>query len=185
MAAWCKSWNIKINEDKTRAIYFTLRNRPPDSLLTLNVQNIQFVNSVKYLCVIFDKRMTWRIHIEMIEAKDLKAFIRIYSLFKSERLSANIKLTLHKALIRSVMTYACPAWEFEAESQLLKLQRLQNRVFRTIENFPRSIRQTRPLVREGRPWRDCAGEDQQQQYITEPSSRQRGRNKITSPQLPK
>jgi hypothetical protein len=23
MAAWCKRWNIKINEDKTRAIYFT------------------------------------------------------------------------------------------------------------------------------------------------------------------
>jgi hypothetical protein len=35
------------------------------------------------------------------------------------------------------MTYACPAWEFAAESNLLKLQRLQNRVLRTIGNFPR------------------------------------------------
>jgi hypothetical protein len=42
-----------------------------------------------------------------------------------------------KALIKSVMTYACPAWEFAAESHLLKLQRLQNRVRRTIGNFPR------------------------------------------------
>jgi hypothetical protein len=42
-----------------------------------------------------------------------------------------------KALIRSAMTYACPAWEFAAESHLLKLQRLQNRVLRTIGNFPR------------------------------------------------
>jgi hypothetical protein len=65
--------------------------------------------------------MTWRVHIEMIEAKAFKTFIRLYSLFKSERLSANIKLTIHKALIRSVMTYACPAWEFAAESLLLKL----------------------------------------------------------------
>jgi hypothetical protein len=24
MAAWCKHWNNKINEDKTRAIYFTV-----------------------------------------------------------------------------------------------------------------------------------------------------------------
>jgi hypothetical protein len=54
---------------------------------------------------IFDKRMTWRLHIEMIEAKAFRTFIRIYSLFKSERLSANIKWTLHKALIRSVMAY--------------------------------------------------------------------------------
>jgi hypothetical protein len=35
------------------------------------------------------------------------------------------------------MTYACPAWEFAAEIHLLKLQRLQNRVLRTIGNFPR------------------------------------------------
>jgi hypothetical protein len=33
------------------------------------------------------------------------------------------------------MTYACPAWEFAAESDLLKLQRLQNKVLRTIGSF--------------------------------------------------
>jgi hypothetical protein len=71
----------------------------------------------------------------MIEAKAFRTFIRIYFLFKSERLSADIKLTLHKALIRSVMTYACPTWEFVAESHLLKLQRLQNKVLRNIGNF--------------------------------------------------
>jgi hypothetical protein len=32
------------------------------------------------------------------------------------------------------MTYACPTWE---ETYLLKLQRLQNKVPRTIGNFPR------------------------------------------------
>jgi hypothetical protein len=36
------------------------------------------------------------------------------------------------------MTYASPAWEFAADSHLIKLQRLQNRVLRTIGNFPRS-----------------------------------------------
>jgi hypothetical protein len=29
-----------------------------------------------------------------------------------ERLSTNNKLTIHKALIRFVITYACLAWEF-------------------------------------------------------------------------
>jgi hypothetical protein len=120
----CERWNIKSNEENARAIYFTHQNKPSDSPLTLNGRNIPFVNGVKFLGLIFDKRMTWRLHIEMIEAKAFRTFIRIYSLFKSERLNANIKLTLHKALIRSVMTYAYPAWEFETESHLLKLQRL-------------------------------------------------------------
>jgi hypothetical protein len=79
-------------------------------------RNIPFVNGVKYVGVIFDKRITWRL------AKALRTFIRIYSLFRSERISARTKLTLHKALIRSVITYACPVWEFEAESHPLKLQ---------------------------------------------------------------
>jgi hypothetical protein len=33
------------------------------------------------------------------------------------------------------MAYACPAWEFAAEIHLLKLQRLQNKVLRTIGNL--------------------------------------------------
>jgi hypothetical protein len=33
------------------------------------------------------------------------------------------------------MTYACPAREFTAETYILKLQRLQNKVLRTIGNL--------------------------------------------------
>jgi hypothetical protein len=118
-------------------IYFSYQRAPTKSLLTLNGRSIPFANNVKYLGVIFDKRITWRLHIERIEAKAFWTFIRLYPLFKSEQLTANIKLTLIKALIRSVMTYACPAWEFVAESHLLKLQHLQNRVLCTTGNFPR------------------------------------------------
>jgi hypothetical protein len=35
------------------------------------------------------------------------------------------------------MTYACPAWELGADADLLKLQRMQNKVLRTSGNFPR------------------------------------------------
>jgi hypothetical protein len=95
MAAWCERWNIKINEDKTRAIYFSHRIKPPETLLTLNGRNIPFVNCVKYLGLIFDKIITWRPHIEMILAKAFRTFIRVYSLLQSEQLSTNINLTLH------------------------------------------------------------------------------------------
>jgi hypothetical protein len=92
------------------------------------------VNRVKYLGVIFDKKTTWRLHIEIIKANAFRTIIRVYPLFKSERLSAKIKLTLHKALIISVMTYACPVWEF---THLLQFRRLQNKVLRTTDKFPK------------------------------------------------
>jgi hypothetical protein len=71
-------------------------------------------------------------------SQGFRKFIRIYSLFKSERFSSNIKLTLHKALMRSVLTYTygCPAWEIVAGIYLLKLQPLQNKVLCTTGNFP-------------------------------------------------
>jgi hypothetical protein len=48
MAEGSKRWNIKINEDKTQAIYFSHQIRPPESLLTVDGRNIPFVNNVKY-----------------------------------------------------------------------------------------------------------------------------------------
>jgi hypothetical protein len=134
METWCEPWNIKISEDKSQGIYFSRRHRQPESHLTLNVRNVPFVNSVKYLGVIFDKTVTWRLHIEMIEAKASRTFISVHSLFKCERISAKIKLILHNALIRAIMTYACPACEFAADNHILKLQRLQNKVLRTIDS---------------------------------------------------
>jgi hypothetical protein len=46
-------------------------------------------------------------------------------------------LQVNKALIRSIMTYASSTLEFAANTHLLKLQHLQNKVLRTIANFPR------------------------------------------------
>jgi hypothetical protein len=75
VAEWVKRWNIKINENKTQAIYFSHGIRPPESLLTLNGWDLPFVNNVKYLGIMLDKKITWRSLIETIEAKALRAFI--------------------------------------------------------------------------------------------------------------
>jgi hypothetical protein len=79
---WCKRWNIKISKGIIRVFCFSHRHRPPEVHLTLNGRNIHFVNHVKYLGVIFDKRITWRLHIEMIETRAFRTFITVYSLFK-------------------------------------------------------------------------------------------------------
>jgi hypothetical protein len=55
-------------------------------------------------------------HIRTKEAKAFREFVRTYSLFRSERLGTNIKLTFHSALVWSAMTYTCPTWKFATES---------------------------------------------------------------------
>jgi hypothetical protein len=53
----------------------SLRLRPPEAHLRMNARNIPFVNHVKYLGAIFDKRITWRLHVEMIEAKAIRTSV--------------------------------------------------------------------------------------------------------------
>jgi hypothetical protein len=38
---WCEHWNIKFNDDRTQAIYFSQKLRPPEAHITLNGQNHQ------------------------------------------------------------------------------------------------------------------------------------------------
>jgi hypothetical protein len=101
-------WNIKINEGKTQAIYFSRRLRVPEDVLQVNGQDIPFVNNTAYLGVNFDRRMRWRLHIETNVDKALRKYLRNYSVLKRERQITNIKLTLYKNMIRSVTTYAGP-----------------------------------------------------------------------------
>jgi hypothetical protein len=58
---------------KTQVIYFSRRFVAPEG--------IPFVNNVSYLGVTFDRRITWRLHIERTGAKALVTYI-IPSLFK-------------------------------------------------------------------------------------------------------
>jgi hypothetical protein len=74
------------------------------------------------LGVIFDRRMPWRYIFERTAVKAVGTYMRTYSLFKSERLSINIKIIFYKVVIRSIMVYACPSWDSAAGAHLLKLQ---------------------------------------------------------------
>jgi hypothetical protein len=75
--------------------------------------------------------------IERTIAKALRTYIRTYFLFKSDHVSAYIKITLCNALISSVMIYASPTWECAADALLLKPQRVQNKVLCAIGNLYR------------------------------------------------
>jgi len=128
-----------INEEETQTIYFSQWRTPVEGFLTLERRHIPFANNVKYLGIILDKKLTWKLHTETVVTKALLIFRSIYPILKTERLSVGTNLIIYKALIRSMLTYFCPAWEFAADSHLVKLQRLQKRALHTIGNLPRPI----------------------------------------------
>jgi hypothetical protein len=92
MESWCERWNINIHENKPRAIYFSHRRRQVEAYLTPKGQHIPFVNNVKYLGVMFDKKH----YMEITYRNDRRQSpSNIYPLLKSGLLSVNAKLTLY------------------------------------------------------------------------------------------
>jgi hypothetical protein len=71
MESWCELEH----EDKTQAIYFSRGRRLVEAHLTLKGRNIPFVTHIKYLGVMFNRKITSRIHIETIEAKAFRTFL--------------------------------------------------------------------------------------------------------------
>jgi hypothetical protein len=115
---WCERWNMKINEGNSQMICFSRRLTVPDDVLQLSRRDSPFVNNVTYLGVTFARRMTWGHRIERTVAKVLRTYVRTYSLLKNGRLSTNIKLMPYQAVIGSVMTPACPTWEYVVDCHI-------------------------------------------------------------------
>jgi len=65
MESCYERWNVKINEDKSQAIYFSYQRTPVVASLILKERQIPFVNHVKYLGVIIDKML----HVNYIEKR--------------------------------------------------------------------------------------------------------------------
>jgi hypothetical protein len=89
----------------TKVIYFFNCIRPHESLLLLKWRYILSENSIKHLSLIFNTKLSWRLHIKTIEAKAYIRFARIDLLFKSDPTSSDLEGSLHKSLNNSVMTY--------------------------------------------------------------------------------
>ena len=61
---WAKENSLEFNASKTKAIMFTRKHNFEPVPLYLNGERIEYVESFKYLGVIFDRKLTWKIHIK-------------------------------------------------------------------------------------------------------------------------
>ncbi|KAL1448075.1 hypothetical protein WDU94_003663 [Cyamophila willieti] len=140
LAAYYKTWKIKINVDKTEGITFTNLHKTKTS----NNQNIRFEgkplnwkSEVKYLGCVLDTRMTWKKHVEYAASKATKGLGPLYHLInQNSKLATKHKTLLYKTIIQPVLNYACPVWRSAADYNHHRLQRIQNKYLRIIHQKP-------------------------------------------------
>jgi hypothetical protein len=131
VATWYRIWRIEINPSKTQAIMFTHKRNSPEIDLTLHGKTIQWSNSIKYLGLTLDKKLSWNQHVDSVYAKANGKLASLYPLLRSKFLSQEAKLMIYKTVIRPTFAYAAPIWSGCNDTSLKKLQVLQNKAIRS------------------------------------------------------
>jgi hypothetical protein len=136
---WTRKWRLKINETKSAHITFILRKGtcPP---VYINQTIIPQTDTVKYLGLHFDKRLTWREHVTKIRKHlDLKTRKLIWLIGKHSPLSLTNKLLIYKTVLKPIWTYGLALlalWGCAASSNIAIIQRYQAKILRQITNAP-------------------------------------------------
>jgi hypothetical protein len=127
-----------VNPTKTQAIYFTRRTSSrmlPASGIKLDDQEIPWSPEVKYLGLYLDKRLTFASHTAKSIKKAEMAFRILYSfLNRKSKLCIQNKLLLYKSCIRPILCYGVETWFDCAPTHKKKLQIIQNKCLKIIQN---------------------------------------------------
>jgi len=136
MKDWYTKWRLKINQSKSVHTTFTLRLSPCPavSIYGTHIPNSQ---TVKYLGLTLDRRLTWAQHTKL-KRLNLNSRFRLLKSFINNNTHTNLntKLLIYKSLIKPVWTYGIQLWGNAKKSNLNKIQTFQNLALRKLLNAP-------------------------------------------------
>lgn len=135
-----RKWKINLNLEKSQAIIFPFNKSPkrkPKSSIIVNNSAINFSNEVTYLGITLDSKLTFASHINKTCIKASNCLKSLYPVLnRKSRLSLKNKNLLFKSIIRPILTYGAPIWRHSAWSHRKKLQIIQNKCLKIIEDLP-------------------------------------------------
>jgi hypothetical protein len=134
-----KRWKIRINGEKTKAMYFTRRRKKelPNKRIKVSGAEIEWSKEIKYLGLILDKTLTFKKHVDYAINK-MQNCVRILFPLLNRRSKLNVsnKLLIFKQILRPVLTYGCPAFHNMAKTHFTRMQIAQNKAIKLALNVP-------------------------------------------------
>ena len=130
LSRWLKYKQLRLNISKTNFLVIS-RNRVNENVsVVIDNEAIDRVREIKYLGVIIDDKLKFNSHIDNVIKKIAKKF-GILCRLKNDLTIAS-KIQLYKSIISPHLDF-CPSILFLAnETQISRLQRLQNKIMRLI-----------------------------------------------------
>lgn len=133
-------WHIKANADKTQFLYVPFDRRArrlPNGPILFDQHELIPTNTIKYLGVIFDKRLKFHEHIEMLRARVLFCAKALFPMYAGRHLSDTNRKKLIKQILKPSLLYAAPAWAGALTSRKVRLRRGFSMAAKQILRLPR------------------------------------------------
>ena len=123
---WFKLNRLSLNKEKTKAMLFHTHQRQVNDIdITIEGENIEFVNEFNYLGIILDKSLTFKPHVSHISKKVARTngvLCRLKNILPRDTLK-----TIYNSLILPYLSYGVIVWGMHTE-RLLKLQKRSIRI---------------------------------------------------------
>ena len=139
LSDWLHKNKLMINSKKCEAMFVGSAQRlkkKQNTIENLNIYindtKIRQVDSCKYLGVIIDKNLQWKLHIEHVQKKVVKHMYLLRRL--RPYVNQNTALLFYKSIVQSQFDYCSSVWANAYKTHLEKLQVLQNRTLRIVLN---------------------------------------------------
>ena len=131
---WCDANRLQINPDKSTYLHISHKLRDQASTLNLFYNNYKLAcsNSSKYLGVVLDNQLHFKVHIANVITKLTRA-VGIISKLRYFFPSATL-LLLYYALVHPHLLFGLALWGNTYSTYIYKIQRLQNKAIRIITN---------------------------------------------------
>ena len=125
--AWCEDNSMDVNVSKCNQISFFRSLNPLIFQYSIGNENLKICNEVRDLGILFDTKLSFNSHIQMITSKALKTLGYINRL--SRELSVGSFKMLYCALMRSILEYGSVVWNPQYGFLIYSLERVQNKFF--------------------------------------------------------
>ena len=139
VCSWTESWALQLNTTKTVSTLFTLSTTKEKVSLRLNNQPVPQVETPTFLGVTLDTRLTWKPHLEAVEAKATRKLAIMKKLAGTTwGTNSDILKQVYTGAVRPVVEYASTIWDTASKTNKSKLDRVQNMGLRIILGAMRS-----------------------------------------------